>query len=85
MIHSRDGYQETIDVLREFPDLVYYFHCFGYGVGEVEELLQFFPTIYFGFDGNLTYPKADNLRAACCIVPLDRLLVETDAPYLAPQ
>jgi TatD DNase family protein len=85
VIHSRDGYQETIDVLTEFPDLVYYFHCFGYGVREVEELLELFTCVYFGFDGNSTYPKASHLREACQIVPLERLLLETDSPYLAPQ
>jgi TatD DNase family protein len=69
VIHSRDGYQETIEVLKEFPDVVYYFHCFGYGAEELGELLRLFPRIYFGFDGNITYPKAENLRDACRKVP----------------
>ncbi len=40
---------------------------------------------YFSFAGNVTYPKADDLRAAAAAVPAARLLVETDSPYLAPQ
>ena len=40
---------------------------------------------YFSFAGNVTYPRADDLRAAAAAVPADRLLVETDSPYLAPQ
>ena len=40
---------------------------------------------FFSFAGNVTYPKADELRSAAAHVPADRLLVETDSPYLAPQ
>ena len=40
---------------------------------------------YVSFAGNVTFPKSDDLREAAAVVPLDRLLVETDSPYLAPQ
>lgn len=85
VVHSRDGYMETVEVMRQYPDVVYYVHCFGYGVEEVMSLLEEFPMVYFGFDGNITYPKAEHLRDACRAVPVDRLILETDSPYLAPQ
>jgi len=84
VIHSRDGFQPTIDVLKDFPTGTYYFHCFGYGPKELEHLLTHYKDIYFGFDGNITYPNAHLLRESCLATPLDRLLIETDAPYLTP-
>jgi TatD DNase family protein len=52
--------------------------------GRVEECLGH-PDWWFSFAGNATYPRAKDLRAAALRVPADRLLVETDAPYLSPQ
>ncbi len=85
VIHSRDGFQETIDVLSKFSWLKMVFHCFWYGKSEAEYLLANFPNVYFWFDGNISYPKAEALREACTIVPIEKILLETDAPYLAPQ
>ena len=50
----------------------------------VEECLEH-PDWWFSFAGNATYPRAEDLRAAALRIPADRLLVETDAPYLSPQ
>lgn len=81
VIHSRAASKATADALRRFDGTVV-LHCFS-----EPELLQ--PALergyYISFAGNLTYPKADALRAAAERVPEDRLLVETDSPYLAPQ
>lgn len=85
VVHSRDAFVETMDVLMEFPDLTVYMHCWGYGPEEVEEFLKRCPHGYIGFCGNITYPKADQLRASLQVVPMDRLVLETDAPYLTPQ
>lgn len=85
VVHSRDGFEETVAVMKLYSDAVYYIHCFGYGPDEIKKLLEDFPKIYFGFDGNISYPKAQALRDACVLVPSDRLILETDAPYLAPQ
>ncbi|MEO2149796.1 MAG: TatD family hydrolase, partial [bacterium] len=59
------------------------FHCFGGTVEEAQRALDL--GWYVSFAGNLTYPKAQDLRDAAAIVPLDRLLLETDSPFLAPQ
>ncbi len=84
VIHSRDGYQETIDVLKKFADLKIYFHCFGYWPEELKELQDIYPHIRFGFDGNITYPKAQNLRDGIASCEKTNILLETDAPFLAP-
>lgn len=85
VIHSRDGFKQTVEVMHKFPSLVYYVHCFGYGPEEVTYLLQHFPNLYIWYDCNISYPKAQPLRDACLITPVDKILLETDAPYLAPQ
>ena len=58
-------------------------HCFAGSTAFVERVLSW--GFYVSFAGNATFPKAEDLRIAAQAVPLDRLLVETDAPYLAPQ
>lgn len=58
-------------------------HCFGGDAEFARRCLEW--GFYISFAGNLTFPKAGKLREAAAAVPLDRLLVETDSPYLAPQ
>src|SRR5262249_50688403 len=58
-------------------------HCFSAGPRWAERAAQL--GWYCSFAGNLTYPKADQIREAAAVVPEDRLLVETDSPFLAPQ
>jgi len=85
IVHSRDGFQETIDILNDFRDLKVYFHCRGYGVKQIETVQDIFDKVWIGFAGNLTYPKADKLDNSLMKVKLNSLFLETDAPYLAPQ
>jgi len=58
-------------------------HCFGGNAAFAERCLSW--GLHISFAGNVTFPKANELRDAARIVPMDRLLVETDSPYLAPQ
>lgn len=58
-------------------------HCFSAGPGRAAEAVE--RGWYVSFAGNVTYPSADDLRAAAARVPADRILAETDSPYLAPQ
>ncbi len=85
IIHSRDWYQETMEILSAYKKITCVFHCFWYGLSEAKSIMDTFPNAYFGFDGNITYPKAQSLRDAFVSVPLEKILLETDAPYLAPQ
>lgn len=85
VIHSRDDFDSTWEVVQQYPDLVFYFHCWGYTEKELAIVLEARNNIYFGFDGNISYPKAHDLRACLLACPLDKILLETDSPYLAPQ
>ena len=81
VVHSRAAARETGDALSAFAGTVV-LHCFS-----SPDLLPVALErgYYVSFAGNVTYPKADDLRAAAAEVPADRILVETDSPYLAPQ
>ncbi|GAB1483882.1 TatD family hydrolase [Treponema sp.] len=82
IVHSRDAGDETIQFLTAFTGLRAVIHCFSY---ELEEAKQFLDLgFYLSFAGTVTYPSANAQREAARYVPLDRLLIETDAPYLAP-
>lgn len=85
VIHNRDSDADLAAILdehaRRLPGGV--LHCFSGGPDLVERAVAW--RFHISFAGNLTYPKAQSLRDAAKLVPLDRLLVETDAPYLAPQ
>jgi TatD DNase family protein len=84
VIHTRAADEETIDTLREHAGEVnVILHCFSMA-DRVEECLAQ-PNWWLSFAGNVTYPSAEPLRVAMLRVPAERLLVETDAPYLSPQ
>jgi TatD DNase family protein len=84
IIHTRAADDDTLAVLSErADDLRVVLHCFSMA-DRVEECLTH-PGWFFSFAGNATYPRAQDLRAAALRVPTDRLLVETDAPFLSPQ
>src|SRR6185437_16394674 len=81
VIHTRAANADTLEVLRRFDgDVV--LHCFSAPALLPEALERGW---YLSFAGNVTFPKATDLRLAATQVPADRLLVETDSPYLSPQ
>jgi TatD DNase family protein len=81
VIHSREASDETAAALAPFRGTVV-LHCFS-EPGLLEPALE--RGYYVSFAGNVTYPKAEPLRAAAAQVPADRILAETDSPYLSPQ
>jgi TatD DNase family protein len=84
VIHTRAADDDTIATLRDHADgVTVILHCFGMPARLDECLEQ--PRWILSFAGNVTYPSAQDLAAAAERVPADRLLVETDAPYLTPQ
>lgn len=85
IIHSRDAFNETYEILKKFSNLKVYIHCWWYGPQEIDTMLKTFKNLYIGFCGNITYKNAENLRESAKILPIDKLLIETDAPYLSPQ
>ncbi|NNF00758.1 MAG: TatD family hydrolase [Pyrinomonadaceae bacterium] len=86
IIHSRDANDETVNILtEECSDSNFrggIMHCFG-GTPEMAKALMEIGFL-ISFAGNVTFKKADNLRESARVVPLEKLLVETDCPYLTP-
>jgi TatD DNase family protein len=84
VIHNRDADADCHAMLSEFaadlPGCI--MHCFGSGPEYAEKFLEL--GFHISFAGNVTFPKAIPLQESARVVPLDRLLVETDAPYLSP-
>ncbi len=82
IIHSRNACAETMEILREYkPRGV--MHCYSYGVETAREVVGL--GMYIGFTGVLTFKNAKKAIAVCKAVPTDRLLLETDCPYMAPE
>lgn len=83
VIHTRDAWDETFEILAAegVPDRVV-FHCFTGGPTEARRALDL--NAWLSFSGIATFKSASELREAAAITPLDRLLIETDSPYLAP-
>lgn len=85
VIHTREAWADTVRLIRQnFAGAAEggIFHCFSGGPAEAEQALAL--GFHLSFSGIVTFPKATNVHEAVRRTPLDRLLVETDAPYLAP-
>jgi TatD DNase family protein len=83
VIHSREAWDDTFRVLvEEGVPARTVFHCFTGGPAEARRALDL--GTYLSFSGIVTFKSADDLRAAAALAPRERILVETDAPYLAP-
>jgi TatD DNase family protein len=85
MIHCRNAERRLCEIVREtgLPPRGGMIHCFTGDAGAARDFVDL--GFYISFSGILTFKKADALRAAAGVVPEDRLLIETDAPYLAPE
>jgi TatD DNase family protein len=84
IVHSRDAFDDTFNGISEFgigSDKVL-FHCYGYGADEMRMINEF--GAYVSFSGTVTYKNAKPLRDALCIANKDKLLIETDCPFLSP-
>ncbi|GAB4026268.1 MAG: hypothetical protein Fur0011_1290 [Candidatus Microgenomates bacterium] len=83
VIHTRNTEREMWEVFKRYDKLPRgHMHCFSGSVEWLEYVLE--RGLYVGFDGNVTYKNADNLRELAKRVPIERLLLETDSPYLPP-
>ena len=82
VIHTREAWDDTLRLLRENWTGGGIIHCFSGGPAEAAQALDL--GFHLAFGGVITFPKAEPLREAARLAPEDRLLIETDAPYLAP-
>lgn len=83
VVHCRDAFDATFEVLAANTSVQAVLHCFAGGVDEARRALDL--GCMLSFAGPVTYPRSDDLRAAAAFAPEDRILVETDAPFLPPQ
>ena len=85
VVHSRDADEETVEILRDecsYESFRGIMHCFGGTPDMARELMKI--GFLISFAGNVTFKIAENLRDAARVVPMDRLLIETDCPFLTP-
>jgi TatD DNase family protein len=85
VVHCRDAYDELLAIFRDAPFAHdrYVFHCFNRGPDEVRKILDF--GAWVSFTGVVTFRNAPEVAAAAKLVPADRIMVETDAPFLSPE
>lgn len=85
VIHTRDARDATLEFMRSNGINRCVMHCYSEDWEFARALLEFSDEIYFSFSGILTYKKSEKIQEAAKNIPLNRILVETDAPFLAPQ
>ena len=82
IVHDREAHGDSLEIVKEFPGVRGVFHCFSGSPEMAEELLK--RGWYLGFDGPVTYKNARRAPEVVAVTPLDRIVVETDAPYMSP-
>lgn len=82
IIHDRDAHGDCLEVIKEYPEVIGVFHSYSGSAEMVKELVKL--GWYVSFSGTITFKNARVPKEACVVVPSDRLLIETDSPYLAP-
>ena len=82
IVHDREAHGDCLDIVRDYPELRGVFHCYSGSAEMARELLH--RGWYLGFDGPVTYKNARKTLEVLEICPLDRILIETDSPYLTP-
>lgn len=83
VFHCRKAYSELLDVLEQVPPIPYLFHCFSGTREDATRAVKL--DAYFGIDGPITYKNSQELRNLVNELPRERLVIETDSPYLTPH
>ena len=82
IVHERDAHEDGMKVVREFPDVKGVFHCYSGSAEMARQLVN--EGWYIGFTGVLTFKNARKAVEVAASIPLDRIVLETDCPYMAP-
>jgi len=85
IIHTRDAHEDTLRYIKESGVKKAIVHCFSEDYAFAQELMEYSDEIFFSFSGIVTYPKAVKIRETAKLLPLSKILIETDAPFLSPQ
>lgn len=83
VIHDRDAHKDTLEVIKQFPEVNGIIHCFSGSVEFAKECIKL--GYYIGFTGVVTFKNAKKVLEVVKEIPLDRILVETDCPYMSPE
>ena len=82
IVHDREAHGDSLAIVRDYPGLRGVFHCYSGSAEMAQELLR--RGWYLGFDGPVTYKNARKTLEVLDVCPLERILIETDSPYLSP-
>ena len=82
IVHDREAHGDSLAIVLDYPEARGVFHCFSGSPEMAEELLK--RGWFLGFDGPITYKNAQKAPEVAAVTPLDRIVVETDSPYLTP-
>ena len=82
VIHQREGMEDCLSVVRRYPDVQGVFHCYSGSAESAKEILKM--DYYLGFTGVITFKNARKSHEVLKMMPADRILIETDCPYMAP-
>ena len=87
VIHCRDAYDDLLEILTSSlpPDYLVHLHCYSSTPEVAKKFMDHFPNLYIGITANVTYPKMKGVHNTVANLPLNRLLLETDAPYMLPD
>lgn len=83
IVHDREAHGDSFDIVSRYPELRGVFHCYSGSAEMAAELLK--RGWYLGFDGPVTYKSNKKAAEVLAVTPLERILVETDSPYMAPE
>lgn len=82
VIHDRDAHKDTLDIMKEYPDVTGVVHCFSGSVEFAKECIKL--GYYIGVTGVVTFKNAKTIKEVVKEIPMEKILVETDCPYMAP-
>ena len=83
IVHEREAHADGMELVRQFPELTGVFHCYSGALEQAKELVK--RGWYIGFTGVVTFKNARKALEVAEWLPLDRILIETDCPYMAPE
>lgn len=82
VIHTRDAMEDTVNILKNYPNITGVIHCYP---GSLETAKQLVDRFYLGIGGTLTFKNSKKAVEVVKDIPLDRIVIETDCPYLTPE
>lgn len=85
VIHSRDAAEDTLEILKKYPNIKMDMHCYGYSLEVAKQLLKINPHMKFGIGGILTFKNSKKLKEVVEYLDMSNILLETDSPFLAPE